>query len=177
MPLTSHNWIFSEARELMNSLQARRMHAWAKGNWRTSALRLQRWGPLGQKKVEICPEVHSHTAELGPEPRPLPLSQGSRWGHLNCSPHCPILIIAPTSTKLPEPETAQVPPHCSHAAAPTCPWATPAQASWSLSRTPAQPLLGSPHIHPFRLLPSVCPIAWVTWLKQPTMLLTSVNPS
>ena len=146
MPLTSHNWIFSEAGELMNSLQARRMHAWAKGNWRTSALRLQRWGPLGQKRVEICPEVHSHTAELGPEPRPLALSQGSSWGHLNCSPHCPILIIAPTSTKLPEPETAQVPPHCSHAAAPTCPWATPAQASWSLSRTPAQPLLGSSHI-------------------------------
>ena len=151
------------------------MHAQAKGNWRASALRLQRWGPLGQKGVEICPEGHSHTAELGPEPRPLPLSQGSRWGHLNCSPHCPILIIAPTSTKLPEPETAQVPPPCSHTAAPACPQATSAQASWSLSRTPAQPLLDlptpiqapSPSLSdPFRLLPPACPIAWVTWLKH-----------
>lgn len=160
----------------MNSLQARRMHALAEWNWRASALRLQRWGPLGQKGVEICFEVHSHTAELGPEPRSLPLSQGSRWGHLNCSPHWPILIIAPTSTKLSEPGTAQVPPHCSHAASPTCPRATPAQASWSLSRTPDQPLLGSPHTRLGSFLHSVHCLGDMAE-TQPTMLPISVNPS
>lgn len=36
--------------------------------------------------------------------RPLPASQGSRWSGPTYSPH-PVLIMAPTSTNLPKPQT------------------------------------------------------------------------